>query len=79
VKTPTRSIPLRVAIASAACSDLGGTQRADGGELNGARKANTPTLHDVMKSGSCGLHTNGVLPTTSDASWASKIDGVGRE
>jgi hypothetical protein len=74
-----RPASLRVAIASAARSDLGGTRQAAGGELNGARKANTPTLHDVMKSASRGLQPRGVLPTTSGAGWASKIDGVGRE
>jgi hypothetical protein len=71
-----RSIPLRVAIASATCSDLGGARQADGVELNGARMANTPILHDVMKSASW---TSGMLPTTSGASWASMIDGVGRQ
>ncbi|MBU4433530.1 MAG: alkaline phosphatase family protein [Alphaproteobacteria bacterium] len=46
---------------------------------DGVMKADTPTLHDMMKHGSWSLHARGVLPTTSGANWASIIDGVGPE
>lgn len=51
----------------------------DGLSPDGVMKADTPTLHDMMKKGSWSLHARGVLPTTSGANWASIIDGVGPE
>jgi len=51
----------------------------DGLSTDGVMKANTPTLHDMMKNGSWSLHARGVLPTTSGANWASIINGVGPE
>ena len=51
----------------------------DGLSTDGVIKANTPTLHAMMQTGSWSLHARGVLPTTSGANWASIIDGVGPE
>lgn len=51
----------------------------DGLSPDGVMKADTPTLHDMMRKGSWSLHARGVLPTTSGANWASIIDGVGPE
>ncbi|WP_419252911.1 alkaline phosphatase family protein [Caulobacter sp. ErkDOM-YI] len=46
---------------------------------DGVMKADTPTLHDMMKRGSWSMHARGVLPTTSGANWASIIGGAGPE
>lgn len=51
----------------------------DGLSPDGVLKADTPTLDDMMKSGSWSLHARGVLPTTSGANWASMITGAGPE
>ena len=51
----------------------------DGMSTDGVLKADTPTLHDMMRRGSWTLHARGVLPTTSAANWASVITGAGPE
>ncbi len=51
----------------------------DGMSTDGVLKADTPTMHDMMKHGSWTMHARGVLPTTSAANWASVIDGAGPE
>ena len=83
MKSQIRSIPLLVAlltaIASAACSDLGGARKADGAELDGARKAG-----HVIIIGVDGMSTDGVMkaetPTLHDmmanGSWSMHARGV---
>jgi hypothetical protein len=51
----------------------------DGLSPEGVTKADTPTLHNMMKNGSWSLHARGVLPTSSAANWASVINGAGPE
>lgn len=51
----------------------------DGLSPDGVMKADTPTLRDMMKTGSWSLQARGVLPTTSGANWASIIGGAGPE
>lgn len=51
----------------------------DGLSPDGVMKADTPTLHDMMKRGAWSMHARGVLPTISGANWASMINGAGPE
>ncbi len=81
------SIALIAGLASASGAFAAGPRKAehviiigvDALSPDGVMKAETPTLHDMMKHGSWSLHARGVLPTTSGANWASIIDGVGPE
>ena len=51
----------------------------DGLSPDGIRKADTPTLHRMMKSGASTLHARAVMPTVSSPNWASMIMGAGPE
>lgn len=91
MKTPSRRLPLLLsllaAMAGAVCAGPAAAQKAahvivigvDGLSPDGVTKADTPTLHDMMKHGAWSMHARGVLPTTSGANWASVINGVGPE
>ena len=43
----------------------------DGLSPDGIRKAATPNLHRLMKSGASTLHARAVMPTVSSPNWAS--------
>lgn len=89
--TPIRRLPLILAwlavMAGAIASAPAAAQTADhvivvgvdGLSPDGVMKADTPTLHDMMKRGAWSMHARGVLPTTSGANWASIINGAGPE
>jgi hypothetical protein len=91
MKNPIRVIPLLVALlagmAGAAGAYASEARKAghviiigvDALSPDGVMKADTPTLHDMMKRGSWSMHARGVLPTTSGANWASIIGGAGPE
>jgi predicted AlkP superfamily pyrophosphatase or phosphodiesterase len=51
----------------------------DGLSPDGIRKADTPVLHRMMKSGTSTLHARAVMPTVSSPNWASMIMGAGPE
>lgn len=51
----------------------------DGLSPDGIRKASTPVLHELMKTGASTLHARGVMPTVSSPNWASMIMGAGPE
>ena len=51
----------------------------DGLSPDGVRKAATPVLHQLMKTGASTLHARGVMPTVSSPNWASMIMGAGPE
>ena len=51
----------------------------DGMSPDGIRKAATPNLHQLMKSGASTLHARAVMPTVSSPNWASMIMGAGPE
>jgi predicted AlkP superfamily pyrophosphatase or phosphodiesterase len=51
----------------------------DGLSPDGIRKAATPTLHGMIKTGASTLHARGVMPTVSSPNWASMIMGAGPE
>jgi arylsulfatase A-like enzyme len=51
----------------------------DGLSPDGIRKAATPNLHQLMKSGASTLHARAVMPTVSSPNWASMIMGAGPE
>jgi predicted AlkP superfamily pyrophosphatase or phosphodiesterase len=51
----------------------------DGMSPDGIRKAATPNLHRLMKTGASTLHARGVMPTVSSPNWASMIMGAGPE
>jgi predicted AlkP superfamily pyrophosphatase or phosphodiesterase len=51
----------------------------DGLSPDGVRKAATPHLHQLMKSGASTLHARAVMPTVSSPNWASMIMGAGPE
>jgi predicted AlkP superfamily pyrophosphatase or phosphodiesterase len=51
----------------------------DGLSPDGVRKAATPILHQLMKTGASTLHARGVMPTVSSPNWASMIMGAGPE
>lgn len=51
----------------------------DGPSPDGIRKAATPHLRQMMKSGASTLHARAVMPTVSSPNWASMIMGAGPE
>jgi hypothetical protein len=51
----------------------------DGMSPDGVMKADTPVMHEMIRTGASSLHARGVLPTTSAANWASMLTGVGPE
>ena len=51
----------------------------DGLSPDGIRKAATPQLHQLMKTGASTLHARAVMPTVSSPNWASMIMGAGPE
>jgi predicted AlkP superfamily pyrophosphatase or phosphodiesterase len=51
----------------------------DGLSPDGIRKAPTPHLHQLMKTGASTLHARAVMPTVSSPNWASMIMGAGPE
>jgi Type I phosphodiesterase / nucleotide pyrophosphatase len=51
----------------------------DGLSPDGIRKAATPNLHRLMKSGASTLHARAVMPTVSSPNWASMMMGAGPE
>ena len=91
LKTPINAVLLMIASAALttgeARAEPGAVPKAahviivgvDGMSTDGVLKADTPTMHDMMKHGSWTMHARGVLPTTSAANWASIINGAGPE
>jgi hypothetical protein len=51
----------------------------DGLSPNGIRKADTPHLDKLVKSGAHTFHARAVMPTVSSPNWASMIMGAGPE
>jgi Type I phosphodiesterase / nucleotide pyrophosphatase len=51
----------------------------DGLSPDGIRKADTPVLHRMMKTGTSTLRARAVMPTVSSPNWASMIMGAGPE
>lgn len=51
----------------------------DGLSPNGIRKAATPSLDKLVKTGAHTFHARGVMPTSSSSNWASMIMGAGPE
>jgi hypothetical protein len=51
----------------------------DGMSPDGVKKAKTPVMTRLMRSGAYTLHARGVMPTESSPNWASMIMGAGPE
>jgi predicted AlkP superfamily pyrophosphatase or phosphodiesterase len=51
----------------------------DGLSPDGIQKAETPNLHQLIKTGASTLHARAVMPTVSSPNWASMIMGAGPE
>ncbi|GMV97713.1 MAG: phosphodiesterase [Phycisphaerae bacterium] len=51
----------------------------DGMSPDGVRKADTPHMDELMRTGAFTLHARGVMPTSSSPNWASLIMGAGPE
>jgi predicted AlkP superfamily pyrophosphatase or phosphodiesterase len=51
----------------------------DGMSPDGVRKADTPHLDQLMKTGAFSLQARGVMPTSSGPNWASMLNGAGPE
>jgi len=91
LKTPINAILLMIACAALITGEARAEPGAkpkvahviivgvDGMSTDGVLRADTPTMHDMMKHGSWTMHARGVLPTTSAANWASVINGAGPE
>ena len=69
---------------SIATAEVKGAEHAviigcDGLRADSVEKADTPTMHRLMKSGSYTLKMRAVMPTSSSPNWASMIMGAGPE
>ncbi len=51
----------------------------DGLSPDGIRRARTPNIDSLCKTGACTMHARGVMPTSSSPNWASMIMGAGPE